>query len=179
MGQPIKYTLDGTDFFITPLPAIEAFKIKTLLIQKLAPLAGGTIDTFLGILKSNKQNAESILDKDLNTEQIGKAFEKLLLQLDPDDLLLLVKRLLKTTICTYKNEDKILNLQFDESNFESSFNIVFSQRLMNVYQLLFEIIKINYNDFFVKMEGIGNRLKTITSEIIAPNSEKSLKKSGK
>jgi len=180
MSEPTKININGIEFITFPIPAIEAFKIKTFFIKKVAPLAGGTIETFLNILKTNQGNTDSILDKNISTEQIGKSLVDILIQLEENELLSLIKRLLQKTQCIFKGEDgKLNNLSFESNNFETSFNIVFSENLSSVYKLIYEIIKITYKDFFLMIGNIGNKLKTFTSNIINPSIKKFSTKSEK
>lgn len=153
-------------FIIHPFTAQEAFRLQAVLMGKIGPAIGealGAVD-----LKDIKGQ-----DTEINVSKIGSAIEKLFLTLNEDDYWNLLKRIIKNTECIIKieNEKKKINLANDEN-----IDMVFRKQTSIIFKLIVEILKVNYEDFFVLLEGIGNNIKTVLSNFGKEAQIKSLKK---
>lgn len=140
-------------FIIYPFTAQEAFRLQAVLMGKIGPAIGealGGID-----LKDIKG-----MDTEIDMGKIGSAIEKLFLNLNEDDYWNLIKRLVKNTECIIKieNEKKKISLTTDEN-----IDMAFRKKTSTIFKLIVEILKVNYEDFFVLLEGIGNNIKTVLS----------------
>lgn len=152
-GQPEKVEIEGIQFFIYPFNAMEALKLKTTFLKKVAPAFGQLVGD-AGLQGAVKK----FEDIELNGKALSGALEKLFIELEEDEFANLIKRFIKNTTCMYKVENKEMAGDLKDENV---FNTIFCRKLTLLYRLIFEIIKINYPDFFRLMGGIGNRIKTV------------------
>ena len=149
--------IDGMDFTIHPFTAIEALRLKSVIMKKIAPSIGhilGNIDT-----SNNNTSTDRIK---IDGTMFANAIESFFSDLNEDDFLSLILRFLKNTVCIYKSPDS--KMQVIELNSENGINTVFKGKIMSIYKLIFQVLKVNYPDFFVAMESIGNQLKTVIGD---------------
>jgi len=162
---PKKIEIAGMEFAIHPFSAIEALKLKATLLKKLAPAAGhlfGSID--------NIEKGKNLLDNKINGDSIAQALESLFLELGEEEFLSLIKRFLKNTIAVIPTKGTI------QLNTEQGINKIFQGKIFSIYPLIFEVLKVNYPDFFLMVGGFGNQLKTFIGKYTNENIEPTLKK---
>jgi hypothetical protein len=167
MREPKTKEIDGIPFSVTPFPAIEAFKLKSYLIKKFAP----AFSQVLGMLNSIPKNG-NFLDIKFDSDIITKAVKELILQLDENDFMELLRRLMQNVCARTSVDGKALELYFTKDRFEASLDIIFSGNLFTVYPVLLFVLEANYPDFFKKAGGIGGKIQTmLTSEPQKPASK--------
>lgn len=151
--MPTQVKIEGVNFTIYPFKAIEALRIKAVLFKKLAPAVGHLVG---GIEKV--EDVAKLQDVDLNGEMFAKALASLFEDMNEDQMVGLILRLINNVTAEVRLEDGIKALQL---NSEQGFNAVFQGRIFAVYELIYHVMKVNYPDFFVRVEGIGKSLKTV------------------
>lgn len=163
--------IDGIKFVVTPFQAVEAFKLKSYLIRKFGP----TLGQALGTLKDGLPTSGNIGDIKLDGDAIGRAVQSLAEQLDEDEFVTFLKRMLRNVVAHVKGKQ----FAFTDDTFDAALDIVFSGKLFSVYPVLLLVLEANYPDFFGKVaRGIGSKIqKIITSgpgeEDLKNESEKS------
>lgn len=159
-------------FYIFPFSAIEAFRLQAVLMQKFGPALG----ELLGVIDISNLKDINIADTEINMSRVSGALQTLFSGLGEDDYLKLIMRLIKNTECIFSVGDKKQKIKLDN---ETAINTVFQKHTFDIFQLIIAILKVNYADFFVLLEGIGDRIKTVISESMNINTEKSLIQSEK
>ena len=137
--------IDGIEFSVAPFMAIEGARLKAFLAKNFLPAVGqiiGAVKNFLG------KNGKISQDTQIDGVALAGAIETLMSNLDEDSFIALLKRMLANTVAKGKSADgKGFARQFDEANFENSFNFVFAGKLFSIYLLLLFILEVNYPDF--------------------------------
>lgn len=139
-GKVIK-EIDGKTYEIWHLPTEQAIKMLT----KLTKLIGEPLGKSIGGLTSN---SGSILDAQINYDFIGAGIGLLANKLDEDEVLGIVKTMLKYV--NKKNEKG----GFIEVNLE----IDFQGEIMHLLNVVRASLEHNFSDFFA---GIKSRLKEV------------------
>lgn len=136
------------EFIIQPFHAREAYRLKFVLLEKFGP----SISAVIGSININNN---SVLDSNIDGEKASFALSVLFQKLDEEEADKLTLRLLKTTeaIGDIDGSKKKVNL-------DSWDNIdkIFRKRLSKIYLLIWEILKENYEDFFLMVQGIGEKI---------------------
>lgn len=122
----------GNDYYIKAFQGKKAFLIKV----KLMPLISKVLAAFSK--GDDKKEVDSAPQEVNLVEVIAKAAESIFTTLEPEKALSLVEEMLSET---YKGNMKI------------NFDCEFCANQAAIYELLFEVIKINYPDLF-QMLGI-------------------------
>ena len=158
-------TIDGIKFVVTAFQAVEAFKLKSYLMKKFGP----TLGQALGTLKDGLPTSGAIGDVKLDGNAVALAVESLVEQLNEDEFIAFLKRMLRNVVAHTKGKQFV----FTEETFDASLDIVFSGKIFSVYPVLLLVLEANYPDFFGKMaRGIGSKIKKI---ITSEPGEKNLK----
>lgn len=154
--------IDDMEFIIQPFHAREAYRLKYVLLEMLGPSIGA-------IIGSIDVNNKSVLDSSIDGEKASIALSILFQKLDEEEADKLTLRLLKTTeaISNINGTKKKINLDSWDN-----IDIIFRKKLSKIYILIWEILKENYEDFFLLIGGIGEKIKQTG---ILPN----MKKQGK
>ena len=154
-----KREIDGIIFQVAPFMAMEGLRLKAHLVKTFGPALG----ELLGGLNISK--TESIGDINLGSAAVAAGIEKIMGQLSENAVEALTKRLLVNTIATWNEDGKSRSVAFIK-DFDTAFELVFSQRLFTLYPLILFILEVNYPDFFSKVvSGIGRKIHaTLTSE---------------
>jgi len=151
--EPTEVIIKENKFIIYPFNAQEAFRLQAVLLQKIGPALGellGAIDL---------QDID-IANAKINSNKIGSAIQTLFMNLGEDEYWNLLTRLLKSTECiTTGDKPEKLSLTNTEN-----IDKVFRKHTFDIFELIINIIKVNYSDFFVMLEGIGSNIKTFISE---------------
>lgn len=153
-----KKTIDGIEFSVQQFGGLYALQLKAELIRKFGPGIAHLFGTLLA--KTDKKNF-SLMDMDVNGEEIGAAIAGLMNEIREDELNKLLGKLLRNTAATFTSDNGEVNAVFpadDPKKFEAMFDLVFTGRLMTLYPLIFFILEVNYPDFFTKAGGIFSRL---------------------
>jgi len=151
-SSPTKIEMEGMEFHIHPFRAYEALRLKTTFLKKLLPAFGELVGSAAGEIET--KNVEDI---NIDGKSFSSAIKTLFENLSESEFESLVKRFICKTQVVYNDGE---GQKAGELSSENVFDAVFSRRLSLLYKLIFEIIKVNYPDFFELMGGIGNRLKT-------------------
>jgi hypothetical protein len=151
--EAIKITsiLPDTTFHITPFDVIKALRLEKKVMSVLLPAAGGFL-----------QNQDlSKLDSEVDFSKIFTGLIDGLEKLSDDDY---------TKMIT----DMFTNVQVDmpghpimDLRVEKNINTVFTQNLLGVYQLFFEVMRVNKFSFFElleKLAGIEMNLTNISGK---------------
>jgi hypothetical protein len=160
-----KIVIEGVTFQVAPFMAVEGLRLQAHLVRTFGPGLGELLG---GI---NGQKVGSIADISLGGNSFAKGLEKLLEQLDEDNFIALIKRLLANVIAIWNESGKSRSISFTQ-DFDTAMQLVFLGKLFSVYQLILFVLKVNYPDFFDKVvSGIGRRIKkTLTSETVETTS---------
>jgi len=163
--------IDGVKFSVVPFQAVEALRLKSFLLRKFGPSIGQA----LGTLKDGLPQNGKIGDLRLDGDALSQAIEKLMEQLNEDDFISLIRRMLRNVRADFERDGKAVTMQFPEGEtFDAAMDIVFKGRLFSVYPVMLLVLEANYPDFFGKMDslGIGQRIKKMTfSELGEPGSK--------
>jgi hypothetical protein len=167
-----KKEIDGITFQVAPFMAMEGLRLKAHLVKTFGPALG----ELLGGL--NIPKAGSIGDLNLGSTAVTSGIEKLMGNLSENAVETLTKRLLVNTIATWDEGGKSRSVAFI-MDFDTAFDLVFSQRLFTLYPLILFILEVNYPDFFKKVvSGIGRKTRaTLTSEADEQTSSEESEKS--
>lgn len=150
--EVIEINIGENKYIIHPFAAIEALRIQSVLIQKVGPAIG----ELLGSL--DKIDTINVLDSKIDSGKISKSIELLFSELNENEFIKIILRLLKNTEAICKDEgEKLVKIKLDTEN---NIDIVFRKNLIDIYKLIYYVLKGNYSDFFQLLEGIGNKIKT-------------------
>jgi len=136
--------IDGQTYEIWHLPTEQAIKMLT----KLTKIVGEPVGKAVSGLKSS---SGSILDADVDYDFIGAAIGILTNKLDEDEVLGIVKTILK-----YVNK-KTEKGGFIEANLDD-----FQGRIMHLLNVVRASLEHNFSDFFA---GIKSRLKEVLTPL--------------
>jgi hypothetical protein len=146
-------TIRDNKFLIQPFHAMEAFRLQAVLMQKFGPALGellGAVD----LKEIDLSNAK------INNSQIGKAIETLFVNLGEEEYIKLLLRLVKNTECVLSLEGGKEKISLDSPD---NIDKAFRKHTFDIFTLIINILKVNYEDFFVLLEGIGSSIKTLIS----------------
>ena len=147
--EKIEVTIDDYTFYCAPFPAMTSARISGDLSAVLGPVISG----ILPLLDAVSGDDESFLDKDF--AEVAPALSGAFSALSGDK----VEKLLKELLIDHRN------VSFNSVNDEtvawldlSAFNEIFCKDIMGAYRLAFEVIKLNFGDFFTKLTTLfGSR----------------------
>lgn len=142
--------IDGINFSVSSMMALEAFKLKSKLIKIFAPSLGKLFGSF----DFNKD----FKDIDLSKVPLAEIIQNIMSELDDETLDNLLRKLLWNVTATFELNGKKTAIAFC-SDFETTFNLVFNQKLFTLYPLLAFVLEVNYPDFFQKIKSIGPKMK--------------------
>lgn len=165
-GLPKGYgqkTIDGIQFTVAPFKAIEAIRLKTVLMKLFVPSLG---QLFGGI--GDMKKGQKFQDINLDGDVITKAIDKIFSELGEDEFIELIERFLKNTVCIAKVDGKDYPVQLDS---EDGINTVFQGKTFTIYKVILLVLKVNYPDFFGQMEGIGFQLQTVLGNYLNQNGQ--------
>jgi hypothetical protein len=166
--------IDGVEFSVAPFMAIEGARLKAYLVRTFGPAIGELIGALKGVLAKDGGFAA---DTQIDGIALARSIETLMSQLDEDSFIKLLKRMFANLIAKGKNkEGKGFARQFDDKNFEASFNHVFQGKLFAIYPVLFLVLEVNYPDFLSLGVRHFGKLTKLTS-ISEPGSETEIEES--
>jgi hypothetical protein len=154
--------INGVKFTAAPLTAIEGLKLKAYLVRAFGPALGEAISSF-----GNLKDGGKIEEMSIDGQGIARAVERLMANLEPNQFIDLIRKLLANVTAIVKGPDgKDMIVGFMGTSFDASMEIVFSQRTFSVYPVILLVLEVNFPDFFEKVGGaIGTRIKAmLTSE---------------
>jgi hypothetical protein len=153
--------IDDIEFSVSPFMALEAIRLKASLVKTFGPAFG----QMLGIFKNGILTSGDTADLKLDGDDVSKAIETLMSQLDEQSFENLIKRLFTNLTAKGKADNGQPYLrQFDDKHFKDSMNIVFTQRTFTIYPVMALVLQVNYPDFFEKtVRNIGARIKEMST----------------
>lgn len=122
-------TIDGHSVSTVAFPGREGFKIKAKLFRLIGPA--------LSSIGEITPDIKGLLNKEISAGMVGAMVGKLLENVDADDTLAFVFRLLQFT--EVDNRPAFNEQVFDE---------IFSHNFKFLYKILFFVLEANYGDFF-------------------------------
>ncbi len=161
-------TINGRKFYVNKFPASEALKIQNRLARLVSPSLGALASIFFNSGKSAKEsgktkedimkqdNVEAFMNADISGEDFQSAIRSIFAELDEDTFFSLVLRILKETSVEMTDESgnkKVINIDGKQS-----FDMVFEEDLMEVYQVIGFVLQVNYPSFFQKVRDIGKKM---------------------
>jgi hypothetical protein len=154
--------IDDVEFSVAPFMAIEALRLKAYLFRTFGPALGQMIGLLKNVLTDNGNIAGNM---QIDGSALAGAIETLMGQLDETTFVNLIKRMFQSLVAKGKDKSgKGFARQFDEKNFDNSFNFVFQGRIFSIYPVLILVLEANYPDFFEKtVRSIGRLTKGIAS----------------
>lgn len=154
--------IDGIEFSVAPFLAIDGARLKAYLAKNFLPALGQIIGAVKNFL--SKDGKKISADTQIDGVALAGAIETLMSNLDEDSFISLLKRMLATTVAKGKSGDgKPYARQFNDENFETSFNFVFAGKLFSIYPLLLFILEVNYPDFLSLMGRFSGKLTSLIS----------------
>ncbi len=161
--QTTKKTIGNNTFIVARYSAREALKITRILGGLMSPV----ISRILGGLNiqnliSKKKNL-SDSDIKIDGDKIGEALEKMFNNLEEEDFMSLVDRLLQNTTVEINEKGKKKIFSFVNNN--EAFDIAFQDNPLDVYKVLYFVLGINFPNFFSRIKNIGTQLTTIISGV--------------
>lgn len=151
-GNVVK-EIDKETYEIWHLPA----ELAITTLTKLTRIIGEPMGKAMGGLESS---SGSLMDANVNFNIIGHAIGLLASRLDENEVMLIIKTMLKYV---HKKES---NGKLRECDLE----LDFQGRIMHLFKVVQASLEFNYSDFFA---GIKSRLKEVFPAISNPNSAES------
>lgn len=148
--------IDGHKYTVTSFGGREGVKIKAKLIKYFGP-------SLLSLTTIGLQGKKKFSETEIDPELLSKLFQNLTDQLDEDEYLNFLLRLLKST--RYDNQE--IN--------EELFDTIFAGNYLTLYKVIFFVMEVNYKKSFFGEGGIGNLTERIKNLI--PQENKSTKDS--
>jgi hypothetical protein len=154
-------TINGVKFAAAPLTAIEGLKLKAFLVRSFGPALGEALGSFGNLLKDEKVNADMAIDG----QGVARAIERMMMNLDPDQFIELLKKLFSNVTAQVKGPDgKDVLVGFIGAAFDASMELAFAQRTFSVYPVILLVLEVNFPDFFEKAgAAIGTKMKAIVA----------------
>jgi hypothetical protein len=87
-------TINGVKFTAAPLTAVEGLKLKAFMLRTFGPALGEILGSFGSLIKDSDVNAEKINETPVDGQSIARAIERLMMNLDEDQFISLLRRLL-------------------------------------------------------------------------------------
>lgn len=159
----IEYSLDGCTFYIYPLPAFTAANLSGEVISLLAPLLGGVASAFKG--SGEDGSAKNIMDMDISEAAPGicAAFSSL----SSDKMEKLLRKLLNSG-----NVGVRMDGSADAQPLtEELCNEVFCRNVQNMFLVAFQVLKVNYSDFFGSIGNLSGNVKEALKKAGFPSTE--------
>lgn len=141
--------IGGYSVEVTQFTGREGFKVKTKLLKLLIPS--------LGALAGAVPKGSSVLDADISGEVVSRAMSAITDQLDEDDFLSFVLRMLQSTRVSVKDASGNRSMVVIRPEV---FDIEFAGHFEIVYEILAFVLEVNYGSFF-EMGGIGTKIANI------------------
>lgn len=130
--------IDGYEVTGTQLPAIQAWKLKAKLLNAIGPAL-------------NNSNS-NLIDAELNETIIISAIGALAESIDPDKFINLVLEMLHGVYVSGNDLTQKMHIGDREV-----FNMYMAGKMMLIYKILYFVLKLNFEDFFLKLQqNIGN-----------------------
>lgn len=156
--------IDDVEFSVAPFVAIEGARLKAFLARNFLPSIGQIIGAIKGFFK---KDGSLNVDSQIDGVALAGAVETLMAHLDEDSFINLLKRMFANVVAKGKTaKGESFMRQFDDKNFENSFNFIFQGKLFSIYPLLLFVLEVNYPDFLsMGVRNFGRLMrKTSTSE---------------
>lgn len=152
LQDPKEVTIDGTKFFIRPLPAFKAANISGEVIKVLAPIIG----SLLPLLSSE----DDVMDVEIQEAApvLAHGFESF-----SGDA---CESLLRKLLINYKNVAVEIDGERDAKLLDEDLsNEIFCGDAQNMYVLAFHVIKVNYSGFFGKLGTQSGGVKDLVQKM--------------
>jgi hypothetical protein len=164
-------TIGDVTFTAAPLTAVEGLKLKAYLVRSFGPALGEAIGSFGNLMKDETLNADMSIDG----QGVARAIERMMMNLDPDQFIDLLKKLFSNVTAQVKGPDgKDRVIRFAGTTFDAAMELAFAQRTFSVYPVILLVLEVNFPDFFEKMgETIGTKIKAMVFSGKESSSEKS------
>ena len=146
--QPVVKELDGYAFYIRPFAAFTSSRVFTDILSIISPLAMSLLPALFD--DSEEDEEKSLLDMDL--EKAAPFVIKAFSSIDSDKMENTIKALLirEKNIHVGKAGDSSDDLTLLDHD---TVNALFTGNLASMYLLAFEVIKVNYGNFFKKLSS--------------------------
>jgi hypothetical protein len=147
-------TIHGVRYVLTLFPAIEGVRLHAYLLG----LFGASIGQLFGAVRGVFSQAEE--STTIDGDALALAIQRIAEKLTETELLALMRRLLVKVVVHIPGQDgRERTFVFVPERFEESFNTVFEERLIDVYQVLWFVLQSNFPDFFTKAGLIGKLIR--------------------
>ena len=135
-----EHIIDGVEYTFTKYPLKKSMRMLT----KVTKVLGQPVVEILGA----KEGIESLMDKEIDTEAVGKSLAAMATQFEGDDLYDLIKDICTCVIAkeTEISGDKVVGGQLDKN-----FDLHFAKRMTAMFMVTAQALKHNYQDFFVEL----------------------------
>lgn len=160
-------TINNKDFKVAPFTAVEGLRLKSQLLKIFGPAIGE-------LLAGNSGNT-SIAEAQINGKAIAGAIEQVMSALSEEQFIVLIRRILQNTICTYNDiEGRTHSIAFAD-NFDVAMNEIFQCELFSLYPVLAFVLEVNYPDFFTRVLPVfslrTNQTDTFKKDMQRPTEE--------
>ena len=144
MNTPTTIKIGKNEFIITKFMAYDSLKIQREIISLLGP----SIGKILGSIKQEKGMLDSEIDGTGLSEAIKDIFEKL----TEEKYFELIGTLLENVQVKFKQDNKVIVLDFS-GDLKTKINMFFNDNPLEIYELLFCVIKENFSPFLQKIRS--------------------------
>jgi len=145
-------SINGKTYYIAPFPAMVSVRVSAALTKALSPIIGGVMALFGGESADteNGEDENSLLDADI-TEAMP-AFTKAMEGISPNEWENTMRMLLLNS-----RSIAVVHEECPEGEImtEDVMNACFAADVAGVYQLAFEVIKLNFGSFFGKFSSLS------------------------
>jgi hypothetical protein len=140
-------------------------------VRSFGPALGEALGSFGNLLKDDTLNGDMSIDG----QGVARAIERLMMNLDPDQFIDLLKKLFANVTAQVKGADgKDIVIGFVGATFDASMELAFAQKTFSVYPVILLVLEVNFPDFFEKVgEAIGTKIKAIVTSEKGSNSAES------
>jgi len=140
-----KINVDGLDFQITKLPAMEAMRMEKKLMTVLAPVA-------MSFMNPDANGTKDMMESNIDFTKVAKVVSDVLSSLPDHEYEQIIISSLRGVV--YLETGKA-----PEEITLPVFNRIFVGQLLSVYKVMFEVMKFNKFCFFELVGGIGSETK--------------------
>lgn len=153
--------IDDMIFYISPFSAYDSTVIFGDLVSIIGPVISGLTPIFDMI-----DDEKGVFDMEFS--EVAPALSSALVGISGEKMAKLIKELLldkRKITFSYVGEDKVEYLNMD------NYNEMFCQDILGVYQLCFEVVKLNYGSFFTKISTRFGKLGEVLKDSIQKSTE--------
>lgn len=152
--DPIKKTISGVDFYITPFPALKAANLSGEIFSLIGPLISGFVPVIQTVRANPDMEPVEAVSK-MDMADLMPGIVDAMQHMSGDRIEGLLKKLLimnQNVACEYDYEGEDGEIHHVKGRLNGDMlNEIFCQDVYGMYRLAGEVIAINYGSFFENM----------------------------